>query len=96
MKLNITPGPWKVTRWHNENVLSIVKECNDFPGGRRLTEIAYNIKDEDHARLIAAAPELLNRIISVYLNTKSEFEKNSMKGIIERATGKSIGEVINE
>lgn len=59
-KNTYTPGPWKVVRGHN--CLHVVSEDTLFSTGC----ITFNGQGEANARLIAAAPDLLDIVRYVY------------------------------
>lgn len=88
-KLKHTPAPWVLvkspkTNWYD---LRIVEAGWSFGG-------IYGENAEANARLIAAAPEMLNRLLSCYISSKSLLEKEALKDTIEKATGLKIEEVI--
>ena len=64
--MNHTPGPWEayVATWRGVDVVAIAEKQTELPTKRRLvciiTELAsINKSDEANAKLIAAAPDLL-------------------------------------
>ena len=87
-KIGITPGPWRVERTGDnmpyietedgEENIACIMSFND-PGGV-----------EANARLISAAPELLEAVIGFrQMLTRSEY----LDPIIEKATGKPWEEI---
>jgi hypothetical protein len=95
-KLKHTPGPWKY-----ENVCDDIFEIYDYVNQETITEYCNNEAD---ARIIAAAPEMLEALmeLSKYLfrNDKNSIGHKSayhrlMNDIIEKATGMSIDEIFD-
>ena len=68
MKIKHTPGPWKVNKKVKTSIeqekagqgMNIICECQD-PDGERTTE-----EDKANARLIAAAPDMLEALKELY------------------------------
>jgi len=114
-KLKHTPGPWVKNKYLLKDCLkygisesnsSMLNDIADLKGAFKTEE-----ERESNARLIAAAPEMLEELILAYNNIKgyakripidSEiyYEMNGilsdLKEIIEKATGMSIEEVLND
>ena len=100
MKLEHTPGPWKVDNAHISGCINA--------GGKHVALANFNnsvapetrVSENEHnanARLIAAAPEMLDALISIVkLHTLPDKTKEIDIAIeaIEKATGKPIDEVI--
>lgn len=92
-KLQHTPGPWKYDddplrmRIHSEFDHDIV--CH-MVGNSASSMIQKREIKNANARLIAAAPEMLEALITYYLESEYEF----IADIIERATGLKIEEVL--
>jgi hypothetical protein len=95
-KLQHTPGPWKSYNTEPvETELDIVIESQFSTIGW-----LYSGKEnsEANARLITAAPEMLNELIKIYTTmymTQRECYWMPIKDVIEKATGMSIDEVIS-
>lgn len=97
MKLKHTPGPWKVDTVGG----TTLKNEKDFHVVRKDNEILISTWGKPHlanARLIAAAPDMLEALIKTYKHNivcgrESEII-DFMKSIIESATGLSIYEVL--
>ena len=90
-KLKHTPGPWSADRGfvidEKEHVI-----CQTF---NRLDEDFEN--QEPNARLMAAAPKMLDVLIKlVAITTKDGFVSRLASPIVEKATGLSINEVLND
>ena len=99
MKLKHTPAPWKAV--FNGNYWDIKCQCDsDDDIGKYSPNIAYCINNEyyehtkehseTNARLIAAAPEMIEILIKT-VKYYPEF-KLSFKKIIEKVTGLKIEE----
>lgn len=92
-KLQHTPGPWKYDddplhmRIHSEFDHDIV--CH-MVGNSASSMIQKREIKNANARLIAAAPEMIESLITYYLESEYEF----IADIIERATGLTITEVL--
>ena len=97
-KLKHTPGPWK---YQNEK-WNTVKKPDDAEyciGGElfNVCNILDTVDPEANARLIAAAPEMLEALIMIYkVWHEDSILISSVKAIIEKATGLTIEEVLNE
>ena len=93
-KLKHTPGPWEADVTNvfeysggKDRLHFRVARC-DFDGQRNNEAIA-------NARLIAAAPEMLEALIKIYNNANiNGFEYVMVEELIERATGLKIEEVL--
>ena len=87
-KLKHTPGPWKYTisKIHGRHQISFAKN------GSQICLMWNRGKEETRANalLCVVAPEMLDELIDSY--KRSGLHQN----IIEKATGLSIEEVINE
>ena len=92
---NHTPGPWKV-------------EDGQVKAGDRIVALVYSEDYEKHrwwwkcgdlnARLIAAAPDMLEALIEIFKGFENNWclDWTKYQKIIERATGKSIEEASNK
>ena len=102
--MNHTPGPWKVNK-----LVTGYYSINPVAGGVTIARCdtldPFSEKQQANARLIAAAPEMLEALIEVYsawrhTDNVTDPEAggyeilNKIKGIIERVTGRKIEEVI--
>ncbi len=76
-----TPGPWVAQR----DPSGISSDWVVGIEGRRIDEIA--VCDEQNARLIAAAPELLGALIVVLSNNESLIGASAARAAIAKATG---------
>ena len=92
-KLQHTPGPW-----NEEGIYTILRYANKH-------DMDINESDKmmpwstDDARLIAAAPEMLEELIKIYTTmymTQKECYWMPIKLVIEKATGMSIEEVLSQ
>lgn len=104
--LKHTPGPWKIEE-HDDGYLQIE---TDYKNGLNDVIICNGIYrsggicDKKNARLIAAAPEMLKALINLVkqlddlggdgLTLENEMKFTHYAGIIERATGLPIEEVL--
>jgi hypothetical protein len=94
-KLKHTPGPWKSYNTEPvETELDIVIESQFSTIGW-----LYSGKEnsEANARLIAAAPDMLEALISVYqiyIDRDICCDNEFIKSVIEKATGMSIEEIL--
>ena len=105
MKLKHTPGPWRAKRFSviKSNGYKITQNRPAGAAPEAWEEIDKTY--EANARLIAAAPEMLEALIEAYIHNNhwgsanyhrfSEDLEFKMKNIIEKATGMSIEEVLN-
>lgn len=112
MKLQHTPGPWVFTGSMHEKAYLV------NGGDKYICSVWDHLREDDNghpidmdkemqsnARLIAAAPEMLEALIEAYIHNNhwgsanyhrfSEDLEFKMKNIIEKATGMSIEEVLN-
>ena len=109
MKLQHTPGPWVLFNAVDEYYTSIIPDREDrifdichfhFP----VDKIEY-AECEANARLIAAAPDMLEALISIQAGLLPYIDESGimrvslhcwrdLKSIIESATGLSIEEVL--
>jgi hypothetical protein len=94
-KLQHTPGPWKYTISKNSGRHQI----SDAKCGGQVCAIWSRGKDitEANARLIAAAPDMLEALISVYqiyIDRDICCDNEFIKSVIEKATGMSIEEIL--
>ncbi len=105
MKLQHTPGQWKIGKSIGNLNTVICLDENNPPG----TAIAFTVFRGDqnepmvNARLIAAAPEMMDALIELYRGIYGNFEpsmqseidaREKLKSIIERTTGMKIEEVL--
>lgn len=104
-KLKHTPGPWAVD--YNGTIGHIKTLCNPEEHTKTVIKYRYNLCEEilteeeiqANARLIAAAPEMLEALVDVYgLYLRHDIccDNENIKRIIEKATGLSIEEVLAE
>jgi hypothetical protein len=97
-KLQHTSGPWKYTISKNSGRHQI----SDAKCGGQVCAIWSRGKDitEANARLIAAAPEMLEALMEVAKYWQYDYDtfiymiKNNVSKIIEKATGMSIEEIL--
>jgi hypothetical protein len=94
-KLQHTPGPWKYTISKNSGRHQI----SDAKCGGQVCAIWSRGKDitEANARLIVAAPDMLEALISVYqiyIDRDICCDNEFIKSVIEKATGMSIEEIL--
>ena len=99
-KLKHTPGPWKYTisKIHGRHQISFAKN------GSQICLMWNRGKEETRANalLCVAAPEMLEAIINYMRRIEHTEEIDSMrsyhefKKVIEKATGLTIEEVLNE
>ena len=67
-----TPGPWKTTSWsfRNDHLYSVITEAEGEGNGVFLGTVASHVPGaEENARLIAAAPEMLDALQGVVIRT---------------------------
>ena len=101
MKLEHTPRPWFVLKDAFEwNICHKPKVLQGTPAGYPVARCPTSIKNaEANARLIAAAPEMLEALIKVYDNRGEEdklyLQAERLRPIIEDATGKTWEELTN-
>lgn len=113
MKLQHTPGPWRVEE-HDDGYLQIETDYKNGFNDVIVCNGLYKsggICDKKNARLIAAAPEMLDALLREYelfkniydmgllmlgtqMQEKFERALEIKKSAIERATGLTIGEVL--
>jgi hypothetical protein len=96
-KLQHTPGPWKAKRFSviKSNGYKITQNRPVAAAPEAWVEIDRTY--EANARLIAAAPEMLNELIKIYTTmymTQRECYWMPIKDVIEKATGMSIDEIL--
>jgi hypothetical protein len=94
-KLQHTSGPWKYTISKNSGRHQI----SDAKCGGQVCAIWSRGKDitEANARLIAAAPDMLEALISVYqiyIDRDICCDNEFIKSVIEKATSMSIEEIL--
>ena len=96
MKLKHTPGPWFVLKDALEwNICHKPKVLQGTPAGYPVARCPTSIKNaKANARLIAAAPEMLDALITMcdILNDSGNDWVNAEK-LIEKATGKTWEEL---
>ena len=104
-KLKHTPGPW-VKDYHG-TIGHIKTLCNPHVHTKTIIKYRYSMCEEilteeeiqANARLIAAAPEMLEALIEQYkwLYSKAYYQTAELlKPAIEKATGMSIEEVLSQ
>ena len=102
-KLKHTPGPWVKDYGHTEGHIKTLH--NPKVHTETVIKYRYNMCEEilteeeieANARLISAAPEMLEALIKIYNNGNiNGFEYVIIEEVIERATGLSIEEILNE
>jgi len=89
MKLEHTPGPWELSGRLGTNVVSVNSPV-------AITEIWVREGWEADARLIAAAPELLEALINVILDWRNSIDDATWypaSDAIIKATGKTWEEL---
>ena len=92
MKFKHTPGPWEASRPKGSNGWWNINDPLEDP--MLFLATVYN-NEENNARLIAAAPDLLNALIDaieVLLDNDIDFIRGV--DVIERATGMKIEEIM--
>jgi hypothetical protein len=87
MKLKHTPGPW----FYDENYSKYEIYS--------LEHIICDLNGVDDAKIISAAPEMLEALIELYKELKEnennkKFTCHAIKILIEKATGMKIDEVL--
>ena len=100
-KLKHTPGPWKLTSPEKLQEYILYRPLvwsSKGEGHGAICEMKFFDQfDEANARLIAAAPEMIEALILVYKTTALTVDiAMEIQDIIERATGLSIAEVLSE
>lgn len=102
--MKYTPGPWRPHKPEGSNGwYDICLDVNGIPAGRIAT--VYSGEVPDNARLIAAAPEMLDALIAQYRGVCRVCAegcscdgtcagKEALQTVIEKATGMKIAEVI--
>ena len=102
-KLNHTKGPWKHTKGHIGNkIADFVSTDKKIYDGMHIhngekTFGESSEESEANARLIAAAPDMLECVIRLYKNLKSfgsNISKENAVEVIEKATGERIENLI--
>jgi hypothetical protein len=95
MILNISPGPWTWEynpRWET----AIVNGADGDPVAEVRGNLGYDVLPEDNARLIAAAPDMIEALIDVY-GTVYLDDNNRLNtliaNVLEKATGKTWEEL---
>lgn len=88
-----TPGPWLVTKEydHNDDVIFAV----EVEGGQRVCDLMTDFpEDEANARLIAAAPDMLEALEGLvsYLDRTCLYEDSGAGARIVAAIRKAKGE----
>jgi hypothetical protein len=96
-KLQHTPGPWKACE--RGDYSDFDKQSQIIIGDEmRICAVhSYDIEGEANARLIAAAPDMLEALISVYqiyIDRDICCDNEFIKSVIEKATGMSIEEIL--
>lgn len=99
MKLKHTPGPWKAAVDTRENIVVAPPNMKEGDYGPMICLVSnkQDVIESDfaNARLIAAAPDMLDTIISALTpSTKDGWLWNKFAPIIEKATGMTIDEVL--
>jgi hypothetical protein len=103
-KLQHTPGPWEFTGSMHMNAYLV------GGGNRYVCSVWDHLREDDNghpidmyeemqanARLIAAAPEMLEALILGALAArKTNFTATALESLIEKATGMSIEEVLSK
>ena len=99
MKLKHTPGPWIPERDDNEGIIFILDDEGEDICLITNDESIFSEADEANARLIAAAPEMLDALIRL-IKTIRSFQRNIKHDyaieVIEKATGLKYEEVSND
>ena len=98
-KLKHTPGPWSKDYGHTEGHIKTLH--NPKVHTKTVIKYRYNMCEEilteeeieANARLIAAAPEMLEALINAYCNMDSgNFEE--IESVVKKATGLDITKVL--
>ena len=104
-KLQHTPGPWAID--YHGTIGHIKTLHNPEEHTKTVIKYRYNLCEEilteeeiqANARLIVAAPEMLEVLINVYglyLEYDICWDNRPIKQVIEKATGMSIEEVLSQ
>lgn len=98
-KLKHTPGPWiyQNEKWNTGKKPDDAEYCvvSESPNARasNVCNILDTFNPESDARLIAAAPEMLEALIDAYCNMDSGNFKE-IEAVVEKATGMNITKVL--
>lgn len=98
LNLKHSPGPWEATKGHiGSKIADFVRTDKKFYDGMHIHngEKVFGIstpESEANARLIAAAPEMLETLIKLYKG--DDMFKGTLQNLIEKATGLPIEEII--
>ena len=95
-KATHTPGPWSIVNWGEATDHPYIVPAKENPETQRESKICdvYNPESEANARLIAAAPELLElckEAVEVYYDAgldNTDHVVKRMKSAIAKAEGK--------
>ena len=98
MKLKHTPGPWKVITCGGTTIEN-EKDFHVVSNGKEFICSTWGKPNIPNARLIAAAPEMLEELIEALDRSMRGVETSKinamrLKDIIESATGFTIEEVL--
>lgn len=102
-KLKHTPGPWVIGSWgiHTPHLIKafdiLIEDANEDAGIAHVQRRYTKEQTEANARLVAAAPEMLESLIEVYkaiYTGETYIDDDRMQNIIEKATGMSIEEIL--
>jgi len=97
MQLKHTPGPWEIERGHNTNRAKGIKQKRFYINIINFNGISRSASEEGeyNARLIAAAPEMLEALINITTNMRNEEPiLIDIDIIIEKATGMKIEDIL--
>lgn len=87
-KLKNTPGPW----YWNDFYKAIQSTNGEL---KAICVQGKNNENDYDMQLIAAAPEMLNRLLSVYIHGANDSNmKRALRETIEKATGIKIEDVL--
>jgi hypothetical protein len=95
MSGNHTTGPWHVTEMKN-GTLAIASKATRYALPLAYLETALNYKVQDNARLIAAAPDMLEALILAEIAadpTATADERAKAKSAIRAAITKATGDL---
>ena len=97
MTLNISPGPWtyQLDDYIGQQTATVYGADGDGVALIR-GNLGYDVLPEDNARLIAAAPDMLEALIDQarHYNGDESFARfAAIKPVIEKATGKTWEEL---